>query len=463
MIKFKRLIRITVGLASSVLLLTFLGFYYISNQANQDDDREEIERIADHQQILSQQILKNILLILSENNLKDSSAVEELRNSLALFKKQQEFMERNVAAASPGNDAQAAVVQMILKQSQPFYKEIFETGNRILQGGFQLDTYNKADLKRINENEQKFVAKLSTISRITRIQQDEIGKQIYWINMAILGLLILGLAALAFMVITPIFKSSIEDYERMMIAKNKAEAAEMERSKMVTALTIRNKDLEQFAHIVSHNLRAPVANMMGAINVLNMPELCTEDKDVFLKGLEKNVNGLDGVIRDLNQILQLKLNTDESKEIVNFSDLVDDIRLSISNMDDKDITINCDFNELSSILTLRSYLYSIFYNLIMNSIKYRRVDVPCLIQISSYKRENLIGLVFKDNGMGMDLNNKKDQIFGLYKRLHPNIEGKGMGLFMVKMQIGILNGNISVNSEVNEGTEFVIEFNESAG
>jgi len=60
--------------------------------------------------------------------------------------------------------------------------------------------------------------------------------------------------------------------------------------------------------------------------------------------------------------------------------------------------------------------------------------------------------------MGIDLQKRGEQVFGLYKRFHTHIEGKGMGLFMVKTQVQRLGGKISIKSEVNKGTQFNIEF-----
>jgi len=112
----------------------------------------------------------------------------------------------------------------------------------------------------------------------------------------------------------------------------------------------------------------------------------------------------------------------------------------------------------TSFFVLKPYLYSIFFNLISNSIKYRRQEVHSIIEISSRLQKNKIELIFTDNGMGIDLKKNAGQIFGLYKRFHSNIEGKGMGLFMVKTQVETLGGKINVSSEENSGTEFKIEF-----
>jgi signal transduction histidine kinase len=100
----------------------------------------------------------------------------------------------------------------------------------------------------------------------------------------------------------------------------------------------------------------------------------------------------------------------------------------------------------------------VFYNLIVNSIKYRRKDVTLVIEIKSSVTYEHVILSFKDNGLGIDLAKNHDRIFRLYKRFHSHVEGKGMGLFMVKTQIEALGGKINVNSVVNEGTEFIIEF-----
>ncbi len=234
--------------------------------------------------------------------------------------------------------------------------------------------------------------------------------------------------------------------------------ADMERDKMTADLVQRNKDLEQFTYIVSHNLRAPVANIRGLSNLLSGYELNEMDSEETLQALSQSVINLDNVIIDLNHILQISKQINDQIVLISLPELLEEIRLGISRMiRRKNVTIYCQFDAISEIYSIKSYLYSIFQNLVINSIKYRRADVDPEILISSQMRGDKIQLCFKDNGKGIDLDKNAQQLFGLYKRFDTSVEGKGMGLFMVKLQAESLGGNVTVKSKLNEGTEFTVE------
>ncbi|GAB2973929.1 hypothetical protein GCM10027049_05110 [Mucilaginibacter puniceus] len=221
----------------------------------------------------------------------------------------------------------------------------------------------------------------------------------------------------------------------------------------------RNKDLEQFSYIISHNLRAPVANILGLSEVLQNTDVIADDEKAILKKIRFSVKKLDRVINDLNYILEFKNQDLQQKEWVDFNSLLEDVKTSLANgPENAEVKIIDDFDGTRGMHTVKSYLYSIFYNLIANSIKYRQPDTDAVITISSSSTDNKVRLNFKDNGMGIDLQTKGHQLFGLYKRFHFHVEGKGMGLYMVKTQVEALHGKITVDSEVNKGTEFMIEF-----
>ena len=152
----------------------------------------------------------------------------------------------------------------------------------------------------------------------------------------------------------------------------KLKIAEIERTKMVKDLIQRNKDLEQFNYIVSHNLRAPVANIIGFADALNDSAYPASLQKEFLSQLSVSVSKLDQVIRDINGILVVRQKVNEVKELLSLSTIVNNIEISIQNLIQQyNVTIQTDFKEIDQILSIKSFMHSILYNLISNAIKYR--------------------------------------------------------------------------------------------
>lgn len=240
------------------------------------------------------------------------------------------------------------------------------------------------------------------------------------------------------------------------VTKQKKEEALKE--KITADLVQRIKEHEQFASIVSHDLRGPLSNIIGLTALVNDKDLIEGEREFMLNGLTTSAERLNEVIADLNHILNFGKQLSEKKEQVHFSKLISDIQESIGNILEKEqVNFKIDFGRVDEMFTIKGYMYSIFYNLISNSIKYRRPTVPLDITVESELVDEKIILTFKDNGLGVDLKKRGDEIFGLFKRFHTDrADGKGMGLYLVKAQLEKLGGKISVKSEVNQGTEFTI-------
>ncbi len=234
---------------------------------------------------------------------------------------------------------------------------------------------------------------------------------------------------------------------------------EIERDDMTNELIQRNKDLEQFAFIISHNLRSQIANVLGLSDLVRSDLLQHDEKEGIFNQIHSSVLKLDEVVKDINHILHIKRNLSEKKEIVVLQKLFEDVteaqKLTINQAG---VQITADFSEVPAILALKSYIYSIFFNLLGNSIKYRRAGVTPQVHVSAKVDFNKIIIRFEDNGMGIDLKTHGKNIFGLYKRFHQDKDGKGMGLFMVKTQVEAQGGKIEVMSEAGEGTCFIITF-----
>lgn len=226
---------------------------------------------------------------------------------------------------------------------------------------------------------------------------------------------------------------------------------------ITSELIRRNKDLEQFTYVVSHNLRAPVANIIGLSELMNTAGLDQRSSAELMHGLQTSIKNLDTVIKDLNYVLQVKKDAPgRIKEPVDIQVLVDEIKQSINHLVvQEQMVFDCDL-EVHQAYTVRGYLYNIFYNLILNSLKYHRPGFPPSLHIKAYLTGKHLNLIFKDNGKGIDLGKYGAQLFGLYKRFDLEVEGKGMGLFMVKTQIEDLGGSIQVESEPEKGTTFHI-------
>ncbi len=240
--------------------------------------------------------------------------------------------------------------------------------------------------------------------------------------------------------------------------------AEAERTKIIADMVQRNNDLEQFSYIVSHNLRAPVANILGLVDLMQTIGIEKDEVKEVTSFLETAAKNLDHVIVDMNDILELKNDLNGKRENIKFEQILNEMKSGIDNRAiNEAVHISCDFSAMPEMISVKSYLYSIFFNLISNSIKYRMPGIPAEIAISSMISGNKIQLCFKDNGLGIDLEKAGGDVFMLYKRFHNHVEGKGMGLFMVKTQVELLGGKIAVVSKVNKGSEFKIEFEGSNG
>jgi light-regulated signal transduction histidine kinase (bacteriophytochrome) len=187
----------------------------------------------------------------------------------------------------------------------------------------------------------------------------------------------------------------------------------MEGVRLTNDLVQRNNDLEQFTYIVSHNLRAPVANIIGLSHLPTILELNDTEYEEIKLALHTAITALDSTIIDLNHILEVSTKAHERSEQVSFRALIADITLSVKHLiESEHAVIACHFNEAEEMVGIKSYLYSVFYNLMLNGIKYRRPGVDPAITVSGYKTDTGIIIRFQDNGKGIEEKNLK--MFSVY-------------------------------------------------
>lgn len=223
-----------------------------------------------------------------------------------------------------------------------------------------------------------------------------------------------------------------------------------------------NNDLDTFIYTASHDLKSPILNIEGLIGLLkqklNREGVLQDDKEKLIKMIVHSIDRFKFTIQDLTEIAKVQKNFEESTTLVNFEEVIEDVKDSIREMIRvSDAAIYCDTTEQPEINISRKNLKSILYNFISNAIKYRSLERTPEIYIKTERLEGEVLLRIQDNGLGMDLR-KENKIFLMFKRLHNHVEGTGVGLYIVKRIVDNMGGRIEVESTPGKGSVFKVYF-----
>jgi signal transduction histidine kinase/ligand-binding sensor domain-containing protein len=226
-------------------------------------------------------------------------------------------------------------------------------------------------------------------------------------------------------------------------------------------ITLKNKRLEQFAYAVSHDLKNPVINIIGLIDILNQKNAIKdrESKRIF-DMLTHSSSQLDRLVKGLVELLKIRNDSVEISK-VQISQVLEEVKSTISL---QILESKAAFNEdiqVDTILYNHTYLYSIVYNLISNAVKYRDTYRDLVINFSTKREGDYVVLVVEDTGLGMDLEENKDRLFKMFQRFHDHVEGTGVGLHLIKEMVENSGGYIDVESQLRVGTKFIVYLKES--
>lgn len=259
----------------------------------------------------------------------------------------------------------------------------------------------------------------------------------------------------------PIYNSENELSHWVSIQRDVSDEKKQEKEKeqLIRELTKNNKDLKEFSYITSHNLRAPLSNLTGLLSL--MDDIIIEDPELkeILFGFNKSTHLLNDTVNDLTKVMIIKDNLSIQKEALLLKEVFENVFSQLSfQIDTFKPILKIDFEKVSVLNVNKTYIESILLNLLTNSIKYRAENRTLKITVTASQLNNSITLIFKDNGIGIDLERNRDKVFGLYQRFHDYPDSKGLGLYLVKSQVEAMGGNISIDSEVNKGTTFTLIF-----
>ncbi|MEQ9403800.1 MAG: tetratricopeptide repeat-containing sensor histidine kinase [Cyclobacteriaceae bacterium] len=229
-----------------------------------------------------------------------------------------------------------------------------------------------------------------------------------------------------------------------------------EKDLLIDKLRSRNKNLEEFNSVISHNLREPLTQIIGYSKFYENGNTGL-NTDEIIGHIKKSSFKIDQTIRDLSTVLNEREPEPSEYRKINLRKAIADI---LENFDEEIKATGASVSlKIDSEISIKSYgpfLHDIFHHLISNSLRFRSNERTLKLTIEGRIRKKKLTVTIVDNGTGMDLKEVKKKMFRMYQRFDPVKSGRGIGLYLVNNRVSVLSGSISVESEKDGGTTFQI-------
>jgi PAS domain S-box-containing protein len=262
--------------------------------------------------------------------------------------------------------------------------------------------------------------------------------------------------------VTPLYNPAGELTQFISIQQNinAQKAIEAQQACLTQDLYEHNRDLQQFTYMLSHNLRAPLANALGLTKLLTQVGKHSSVFDTSLGHLRQSLEQVDEVLHDLNLVLSLRDQQHrQAPETVALTEVCQQaVQHWAPAVAECAGRVTVDVAEGLLVRGTRAYVYSIFDNLLSNALKYRAPERSLHVHIECVTgAQGGASISFADNGSGFDQAKAGTKLFQLYQRFHNGHQGRGLGLFLVKTHVEAMGGTIEVSSQVGVGTRFLIQ------
>ena len=215
-------------------------------------------------------------------------------------------------------------------------------------------------------------------------------------------------------------------------------------------LSKRNAELDNFVYSVSHDLRAPIASVLGLIN------LAKKDKDISMKHMYLEMINKSALQQDdfIKEILDQSRNSrlEVKREEIMFEPLIDETfsQLKFATSAGQSVERVVTVDQKQPFYSDRWRLKVILNNIISNAIRYRNGKDP-VIKVDVLINDNLASVAIQDNGKGIESEHLPN-VYKMFYRATDDGAGSGLGLYIVKEAIDKLNGQIDIQSELGKGT-----------
>ncbi len=311
-------------------------------------------------------------------------------------------------------------------------------------------------LKAVNDSYDNYDDQLSMSQRVMKISSDELFEANQKLREEANGLKEINQNLSAILTSMNLDSDKLSDEKEFSKAEYvKKQASEIvtinnQREQLLKDLALQNEELSEYAHVVSHDLKAPLRNIDTLVNWViednkdGMRSGCLNSLNLVLSNVEKMDFLIKGIL-DYSTIDKLEA---EDRQI-NLNLMIDEVIRTITVP--KNIKINIQEN-LPYLFGNSWRFKQVFQNLIQNAIKYNDKENGT-IEVGFQEKENHFEFFVKDNGMGIDAN-YFDRIFKVFTKLESNNSSSGIGLSIVKKIVQFYNGEIWLESLENIGTTF---------
>ncbi|WP_426492151.1 PAS domain-containing sensor histidine kinase [Hymenobacter sp. 102] len=226
-----------------------------------------------------------------------------------------------------------------------------------------------------------------------------------------------------------------------------------------TRLTRTNADLDTFVYTASHDLKAPIANIEGLLDALREYLPPTEAEPMIprlLAMMQGAVTRFRQTVGHLTDVSRLQYGQTQPAEAIVLATIIEDVRQDLAPLlESTGGRLELALRECPTVYFPTKDLRSILYNLLSNALKYHSPERPPLVQVRASCTDTHVHIAVTDNGLGLN-EQQQSKLFMLFRRLHNHVDGSGVGLFMIKRIIENAGGTITVQSQPEVGSTFLV-------
>ncbi|WP_375434368.1 ATP-binding protein [uncultured Hymenobacter sp.] len=223
-----------------------------------------------------------------------------------------------------------------------------------------------------------------------------------------------------------------------------------------------NTELDTFVYAASHDLRLPVTNLQGLVQAL-VEQLPADARQAELVEPILNMmhDSMDRFRHTLDRLADFgtaRQETGQSRESVALAAVLDDVRQELAPLlAASGGQLDVDLTGNSTLWFSAKHVHSVLLNLVSNALKYRHPDRAPVVRVRSHREMGKLVVSVQDNGLGLS-GTQQEQLFRVFRRLHPHVEGTGIGLYLVKKILDNAGGAIEVESYLDRGSTFTATF-----